>query len=77
LIKKDNKTQELMSKQLLAIKENDITLIKNIQDFGQAIAKQDISQTFTMLDQNTKKSEEITQMFIKEVTSQNSESLDM
>ncbi len=77
LVKKDNKTQELMSKQLLAIKENDITLIKNIKDFGQAIAKQDISQTFTMLDQNSKKSEEITEMFIKEVTSQNSESLDI
>lgn len=77
LIKKDNKTQELMSKQLLAIKDNDISLIKNIQDFWQAIAKQDISQTFTMVDQKNEKPEKITEMFIKEVTSESNESVDI
>ena len=77
LVKKDNKTQEVMSKQLLAIKDNDITLIKNIQDFGQAIAKQNISQTFTMVDQKSEKPEKITEMFIQEVTSQNNEVSDL
>jgi hypothetical protein len=53
VVKKDNKTQAVESKQLLAIKENDITLIKDVKDFEQAITKQNISQTFAMINKKT------------------------
>ncbi len=73
LVKKDNKTQEVESKQLLAIKENDITLITDIQDFEQAIVKQNISQTFVMTDKNTKDSEQFTESFINEISTGDNE----
>gem|GEM_PF-1384071 len=73
MVKKDNKTQEVESKQLLAIKENDITLITDIQDFEQAIVKQNISQTFVMTDKNTKDSEQFTESFINEISTGDNE----
>lgn len=70
IVKKDKTTKELENQQLLAIKENDITLIQDIQDFGQAIAKQDISQTFAIVDTKNEK-EEIAEKLIKEISTEN------
>ncbi|MCK9466752.1 MAG: hypothetical protein M0P94_00305 [Candidatus Absconditabacterales bacterium] len=77
LIKKDDKTQELGGQQLLAIKENDITLIQNIQDFEQAITKQNISQTFAIVDKEIKDLEQINENIVNEISVKNNESIDL
>jgi hypothetical protein len=60
----------------LAIKDNDITLIKNIEDFGEAIAKQNLSQTFA-ISQDTQEKEQVTEMFLKEINDENNEITDV
>jgi hypothetical protein len=60
----------------LAIKDNDITLIKNIEDFGDAIVKQNLSQTFA-ISQDTKENEKITEMLLKEINDENNEITDV
>lgn len=77
LIKKDDKTQELWWQQLLTIKENDITLIQNIQDFEQAITKQNISQTFAIVDKEIKDLEQINENIVNEISVKNNESIDL
>jgi len=52
-------------------------LIENIEDFGKAIAKQNISQTFTMTDKNLEQPEKITEMLIKEVILEKNEITDL
>ena len=47
----NNKTKQVEEKQLLAIKDNDIRLIDNVEDFKQAFTKQSISQTFEITDE--------------------------
>ncbi|HPC34108.1 MAG TPA: hypothetical protein PLP73_00455 [Candidatus Absconditabacterales bacterium] len=77
VVKKDNKTQELQGQQLLAIKENDITLIKDVKDFEQAIIKQDISQTFAIVDDQAKDIDNIDDDFINEISSKNNDSTNL
>lgn len=77
IVKKDNKTQELQWQQLLAIKENDITLIKDVKDFEQAIIKQDISQTFAIVDDQAKDIDNIDDDFINEISSKNNDSTNL
>lgn len=47
----NNKTKQLESKQLLAIKDNDIRLIENAEDFRVAFTQQSISQTFQISEE--------------------------
>ncbi len=77
VVKKDNKTQAVESKQLLAIKENDITLIKDVKDFEQAITKQNISQTFAMINKKTENVWEIDEDFVDKIPTKNGESTNL
>ena len=68
VVKKNDNIREIENKQLLAIKDNDITLIENIADFWQAIAKQDVSQTFAIANEKSEiENKKITEMLIKEI----------
>lgn len=70
----NNKTKQLESKQLLAIKDNDIRLIENAEDFKVAFTQQSISQTFEMKNepkQTPEDTQKTTDALIKEVTSSN------
>jgi hypothetical protein len=52
-------------------------LIENIEDFWQAIAKQNVSQTFAIANEKTtEKTEDITKMLIKEIQTEYSEITD-
>ena len=67
----NNKTKQLESKQLLAIKDNDIRLIENAEDFRIAFTKQSISQTFEIKEDLEKTPEDIqktTDALIQEIT---------
>jgi len=77
VVKTEDNIRELAQKQVLAIKNNDITLIENIEDFWQAIAKQNVSQTFAIANEKTtEKTEDITKMLIKEIQTEYSEITD-
>ena len=67
----NNKTKQLESKQLLAIKDNDIRLIENAEDFKVAFTQQSISQTFEIKNEqkNTPENvEKTTNSLIQEIT---------
>lgn len=54
-ITQDNNTRELQTKQLLTInnENNEVTIIKNIEDFGKAITQNNVSQVFTITKNDT------------------------
>jgi hypothetical protein len=67
----NNKTKQLESKQLLAIKDNDIRLIENAEDFKVAFTQQSISQTFEIKEETQKTPEntqKTTDALIQEIT---------
>ena len=67
----NNKTKQLESKQLLAIKDNDIRLIENAEDFKIAFTQQSISQTFEIKEetqQTPENSQKTTDALIQEIT---------
>lgn len=70
----NNKTKQLESKQLLAIKDNDIRLIENAEDFRIAFTQQSISQTFEIKDesrQTPENTQKTTDALIQEITDKN------
>jgi hypothetical protein len=54
-ITQDESIRELETKQLLTInnENNEVTTIENIEDFGKAITQNNVSQKFTIADNNT------------------------
>ena len=72
VVTKDNDIREVKKQQLLAIKDNDITLIENIEDFWEAIARQNVSQTFAIqTEQTSQQNENITALLLKEIDTNN------
>ncbi len=63
----NNKTKQVEEKQLLAIKDDDIRLIENVEDFKQAFTNQSISQTFEITDKE-QSSTDAANALIKEIT---------
>lgn len=72
-VTKNNNNKQVDKKQMLAIKDNDITLIKDISDFWEAIAKQDLSQTFAIKNEKTEEMWNIKEMLIKEIKTENND----
>lgn len=63
----NNRTKQVEQKQLLAIKDNDIRLIENVDDFKIAFTNQSISQTFEISNEQ-KNAEDTATALIKEIT---------
>lgn len=66
-VTKNNKVTEVKTKELVAINENDITLIQNVEQFQTAFVDQKINQTFEIKD-TQKDPEKITENLIKEIS---------
>lgn len=62
----NRKTKEVAPQQLLAIKENDIRLIENVEDFKVAFTNQSVNQTFEI--KNSEKDTQDTTNALKEIT---------
>ena len=73
-VTKNNKTKQVETSQLLAIKENDITLINNVEDFKEAFTKQSVSQTFAVKDNSAKSAEDTASALINEITTNSTNS---
>ena len=68
-VTKNGKQTEVKAKELVAINENDITLIQNVEQFQTAFVEQKINQTFEINTNPTEKSTEtLTENLIKEVS---------
>ena len=64
-VTKNGKEKEVKAKELVAINENDITLIQNAEQFQTAFVEQKINQTFEIKEKDTWK---LTEQLIKEVS---------
>ena len=64
-VTKNGKETQVKAKELVAIKENDITLIQNVEEFQTAFVEQKINQTFEIKDKDTEK---LTENLIKEIS---------
>ena len=64
-VTKNNKVTEVKTKELVAINENDITLIQNVEQFQTAFVDQKINQTFEIEQKDT---QTITENLIKEIS---------
>ncbi len=75
IITQADSTRELQNKQLLTIQDNDITLIENIENFGQAVTQNNVSQTFAIADNTTTKikEEQIINTLLNDTDSKNNE----
>lgn len=68
-VTKNGKETQVKAKGLVAIKENDITLIQNPEQFQTAFVEQKINQTFEIKENNTEKNpEKLTENLIKEIS---------
>ena len=68
-VTKNGKETQVKAKELVAIKENDITLIQNPEQFQTAFVEQKINQTFEIKENNTEKNpEKLTENLIKEIS---------
>ena len=64
-VTKNGKQTEVKAKELVAINENDITLIQNVEQFQTAFVEQKINQTFEIKEKDT--TEKLTEDLIKEI----------
>lgn len=64
-VTKNGKQTEVKTKELIAINENDITLIQNVEQFQTAFVEQKINQTFEIKE---KDKEQLTESLIKELS---------
>lgn len=64
-VTKNGKQTEVKAKELVAINENDITLIQNVEQFQTAFVEQKINQTFEIKEKDT---EQLTENLIKEIS---------
>ena len=64
-VTKNGKEKEVKAKELVAINENDITLIQNVEQFQTAFVEQKINQTFEIKEDSPEK---ITENLIKEIS---------
>jgi len=64
-VTKNGKEKEVKAKELVAINENDITLIQNVEQFQTAFVEQKINQTFEIKEDDPEK---ITENLIKEIS---------
>lgn len=64
-VTKNGKETQVKAKELVAIKENDITLIQNVEQFQTAFVEQKINQTFEIKETDTEK---LTENLIKEIS---------
>ena len=64
-VTKNGKQTEVKTKELVAINENDITLIQNTEQFQTAFVEQKINQTFEIKEKDTEK---LTENLIKEIS---------
>jgi len=64
-VTKNGKETQVKAKELVAIKENDITLIQNAEQFQTAFVEQKINQTFEIKETDTEK---LTENLIKEIS---------
>ncbi len=74
-VTKDEDIRKVKNQQLLAINENDITLIEDVEDFWQAITDNNISQTFAIADTIDENDEEdkIVKTLLSDIDPDNSE----
>ena len=66
-VTKNGKQTEVKAKELVAINENDITLIQNVEQFQTAFVEQKINQTFEIKEKDT---EQLTENLIKEISNE-------
>ena len=64
-VTKNGKETQVKAKELVAIKENDITLIQNVEQFQTAFVEQKINQTFEIKESDNEK---LTENLIKEIS---------
>lgn len=73
VVTQPNDTRELQNKQLLTIKEDETTIIENIEDFWKAITQNNVGQTFAITNDTDTAQEEITQNLLNNINPEDSE----